>query len=48
VTEDRDKAYRDAWLRLRDVVLHEKTSWGREELRKRMQELLIECMEVYL
>lgn len=42
------KAYRDAWKRLRDTVLDEKTGWGKEELRKRMDALLIECMEAYL
>ena len=42
------KVYRDAWQRLHDEVLNEKTSWGKEELKKRMDKLLIECMEAYL
>jgi len=42
------KVYRDAWQRLYDEVLDEKTGWGREELKKRMDKLLIECMEAYL
>jgi len=42
------KVYRDAWQRLYEEVLDEKTGWGKEELKKRMDKLLIECMEVYL
>jgi len=42
------KAYRDAWNELKDHVLDEKTGWGKEELKRRMQEVLIECMEAYL
>jgi len=42
------KAYRDAWKKLRDEVLEEKTSWGEEVLKERMDKLLIKCMEVYL
>jgi len=41
-------AYRDAWVKLQADVLDEKTGWGKEELKKRMDKLLIECMEAYL
>ena len=36
------------WQRLYDEVLSEKTSWGKEELKKRMDKMLIEEMEKYL
>lgn len=39
------KVYRDTWNRLKNEVLDEKTSWGKVELRKRMDEVLIEEME---
>jgi hypothetical protein len=42
------KAYRDAWNKLRTEVLNEKTSWGKESLKERMDQLLIECLKVYL
>lgn len=42
------KAYRVAWIRLKEDVLDEKTGWGKEELKKRMDQLLIECLEAYL
>ena len=42
------KAYRDAWIKLREEVLNEKTSWGKEELKKRMDALLIATLESYL
>ena len=42
------KVYRDAWQGLYDEVLSEKTSWGREELKKRMDKMLIEEMEKHL
>ncbi len=42
------KAYRDAWKQLRDRVLDEKTGWGKEDLKKRMDKLSLECMESYL
>ena len=42
------KVYRDVWQRLYDDVLKEKTSWGREELKKRMDKMLVEEMERYL
>ena len=42
------KVYRDVWQRLYDEVLNEKTSWGKEELKKRMDKMLIEEMEKYL
>ncbi len=42
------KAYQDAWNKLKNEVLDEKTGWGKEELKKRMDVVLIECMEVYL
>jgi len=42
------KVYRDVWQRLCDEVLNEKTSWGKEELKKRMDKMLIEEMERYL
>lgn len=42
------KVYRDIWQRLYDKVLNEKTSWGKEELKKRMDKMLIEEMEKYL
>jgi len=44
----REKVYFDAWRKLYKEVLDEKTSWRKEELKKRMDKLLIECMEVYL
>ena len=40
--------YRAVWQRLYEVVLDEKTSWGKEELKKRMDKMLIEEMEKYL
>ena len=42
------KAYRDAWNKLQEDVLNEKTSWGKEELKKRMDKILIECTQAYL
>ena len=42
------KVYRDAWRRLYEEVLDEKTGWGKEELKKRMDKMLIEEMEKYL
>ena len=42
------KVYHDAWQRLYDEVLDEKTGWGKEELKRRMDKLLIECMDAYL
>ena len=42
------RVYRDVWQRLYDEVLNEKTSWGKEELKKRMDKMLIEEMERYL
>lgn len=42
------KAYRDAWQKLQDTVLNEKTSWGKEELKTRMDKLLIQCQQAYL
>ena len=42
------KAYRDAWNKLRDKVLNEKTSWGKEILKEQMDKLLIESLKVYL
>ena len=48
VREGKQAVYRDAWKRLYDEVLDEKTGWGKEELKKRMDKLLIECMEAYL
>ena len=41
-------AYRSAWKQLQEKVLDEKTSWGKEELKSRMDKLLIECMGRYL
>ena len=46
--EAKFKVYRDAWNKLVNEVLNEKTSWGKEELKKRMNEVLIACMEDYL
>lgn len=40
--------YRNVWQRLYDEVLNEKTSWGKEELKKRMDKMLIGEMEKYL
>lgn len=37
--------YTKAWTRLRDTVLDEKTGWGKEELKTRMDRLLIEEFE---
>lgn len=42
------KAYQDAWVKLRNEVLNEKTGWGKEILKERMDKLLIECLEAYL
>ena len=46
--DNKFKVYKDAWQRLREVVLDEKTGWGKEQLKERMDKLLIECMEAYL
>lgn len=48
MADEKLKVYREAWKKLQEEVLDEKTSWGKEGLKKRMDELLIECMEVYL
>jgi preprotein translocase subunit SecA len=48
MTAEQLKAYKDAWKKLQDEVLDEKTGWGKEDLKKRMDKLLIECMEAYL
>ena len=48
VLDKKSSAFRDAWNSLQDKVLDEKTGWGKEELRKRMDKLLIKCMEAYL
>jgi len=48
VESNKLKAYRDAWKKLQEEVLDEKTGWGKEDLKKRMDKLLLECMEVYL
>lgn len=48
MADEKLKAYRDAWKKLRNEVLDEKTGWGKEILKQRMDKLLIECMEVYL
>ena len=48
MTDNKLKVYRDVWQRLYDEVLNEKTSWGKEELKKRMDKMLIEEMEKYL
>lgn len=48
VTDNKLRVYRDVWQRLYDEVLNEKTSWGKEELKKRMDKMLIEEMEKYL
>jgi hypothetical protein len=42
------KAYKDAWNKLRDEVLNEKTSWGKEILKEKMDQVLIECLKRYL
>ncbi len=47
-TDNKLKVYRDVWQRLYNEVLSEKTSWGKEELKKRMDKMLIEEMEKYL
>ena len=48
VLEGKQAVYRDAWRKLYDEVLDEKTGWGKEELKKRMDKILIEEMERYL
>ena len=49
MTEDiKNKVYKNAWLRLKNEILNEKTGWGKEDLKKRMDEILIEEMERYL
>lgn len=45
MTTNSDRAYREAWKRLQEKVLDEKTGWGKEELKKRMSEILIEELE---
>lgn len=42
------RVYKEAWVRLKEEVLDEKTGWGKEELRRRMNQILIEEMERYL
>ena len=42
------RAYKNAWEKLQNKVLEEKTSWGKEELKQRMDKLLIENMSAYL
>jgi hypothetical protein len=42
------RVYLHAWHNLQEKVLDEKTGWGKEELKKRMDKLLIEVMEAYL
>ena len=42
------RAYKDAWKKLQEEVLDEKTGWGQEERKKKMDKLLIECMEIHL
>ena len=37
--------YKKAWVRLRDIVLNEKTGWGKEILKARMDKILIEEFE---
>jgi len=44
----RERVYSHVWHNLYERVLDEKTGWGKEELRRRMDKLLIECMEAYL
>ena len=44
----KDSLYRDVWQKLSEKVLNEKTSWGKEELKKRMDKMLIEEMEAHL
>ena len=48
MANERLKAYRDAWNKLKDEALEEKASWGKKELKRRMDQILIECLEVYL
>ena len=48
MTDNKSKVYQAVWQRLCDEVLNEKTSWGKEELKKRMDKMLIEEMEKYL
>ena len=42
------KAYKSAWERLQSKVLDEKTGWGKEELKRRMDEVLIEELKRFL
>jgi len=48
MSDSKLKVYEVAWKELQEEVLDEKTSWGKEELKKRMDKLLIECMGRYL
>ena len=48
VLSGKGSSYRDAWQRLYGEVFYEKTSWGKGELKKRMDKMLIEEMERYL
>ena len=49
MTEDNKyRVYKTAWLRLNNEVLNEKSGWGKEDIKKRMDEILIEEMERYL
>lgn len=42
------RACKDAWEKLRNEVLDEKTGWGKEELKHRMDKLLIETLETWM
>ena len=48
MSDNKLKVYRDVWQKLYDEILNEKTSWGKEELKKQMDKMLIEEMEKYL
>ena len=48
MADEKLKVYRSAWKRLQEEVLDEKTSWGKEDLKTRMDKILIEEMERYL
>jgi hypothetical protein len=48
VEDKKLKVYKDAWNKLKNEVLDEKTGWGKEELKKRMDAIIIAEMERYL
>lgn len=48
MTDEKLQVYKTVWERLQNEVLNEKTGWGKEELKVRMDKILIEEMARYL